>query len=406
MLVPFIKRSSLYKKAISNVRDRLCGPVKDLEHVLFQYAKGVQAARDLNFESLKKSVLSFLEERRIGTEPWEYGFSASSPYSSLYTATYVVMLRSMYLGPGAGYSVAELNKLKEYFLHFQDPETGYFIDPSLEDGEYISPVNGNNQWWGYGHLLGHVLPCLDIVGIAPRYEFTFLKELRSAKGVRHFFSSLDFGARIEFSGNIVMNIGIPLQYEYSRNGNVQSKAALDTLLILLREKANNIGMWGEEDDSPTNKSRKVQAAYHWWVFFFYAHQLPPGNADLIDYLISTQNRLGGYGAMELCSSACEDIDTIDPLSRFFPHVDEINKKKIWHSFQKALPWVLANQNDDGGFVFAFNGKLQYGHAHLFADINESSMFPTWFRSLSIAHLMKVLNIKNDFYLCNCPGFLF
>lgn len=406
MLVPFIKRSSLYKKTVSTMRDRLCGPVKDLEHVLFQYAKGVQTVQNLNFESLKKSVLSFLEKRRIGTEPWEYGFSASAPYSSLYTTTYVVMLRSMFLGPGAGYSAAEINKLKEYFLHFQDPETGYFIDPTLEDGEYISTVNGNNQWWGYGHLLCQILPCLTIVGATPRYPFSFLKKMHHEDEQNKFLTELDYGAGIDYTGNIIMNYGVALQYDAIVGKNPRSMYGLERLLDFLYKTANPAGVWGNIDDTPHNKSKKIQAAFHFWPLFFFSKRLPPLPDGLTDFVISTQNYLGGYGVEVACSSACEDIDSIEPLRRFYDFVDVHSQERIKASVKKALPWVLANQNEDGGFVFTLNGKLHYGHDRLSSLKNESAMFPTWFRVLSIAHALRVVEKNRQFYFCNCPGFLF
>lgn len=406
MITQFIKRSSLYKNAKSALRDRLCGPVKNLEYVLFQYAKGVQAAQNLSFESLMQSVLSFLEERRLGNDPWEYGYSASSPHSSLYTTTYVVMLRSMFLGPGAGYSAAELSKLKEYFLHFQDPETGYFIDPSLEDGEYISSYNGNDQWWGYGHLLCQILPCLMIVGATPRYPLSFLKRMYQESEQNKFLTGLDFGTGIEYTGNIVMNYGVALQYDAVVGNNALSRCGLERLLDFLQKTANSTGVWGNIDDTPINKSKKVQAAFHFWPLFFFSKKLPPIPDGLIDFVISTQNYLGGYGAEAVCSSACEDIDSIEPLRRFYDFADMHSKVKIRESLKRSIPWILANQNEDGGFVFTMNGKLHYGHAKLSSLENESAMFPTWFRVLSIAHALYVLENNKQFYFCNCPGFLF
>ncbi|MBS6829564.1 MAG: hypothetical protein KH208_06790 [Desulfovibrio sp.] len=406
MLLPLIKKTSLYKKAIKAARQRLCGPTKDLEHTLLQYAKGVQAAQKLSFESLKISVLSFLEERKIGPDPWDYGFSSASPYSSLYSSTYAVMLRSMFLGPSCGYNTAELNKLKEYFLHFQNPDTGYFVDPTLENGEYISTDNENNQWWGYGHLTIQVLQCLKILNVLPEYNFKFLDRMYISGELKEYFRALDFGNRIAYTGNKLMNLGVTLQYDAYINQNKRSLSACNELLQLLRDTADSDGLWGDVNHSAHMKSQIIQGAYHWWVLFFYAKQAPPFSENLIDYILSTQNSLGGYGVTPHASSACEDFDSIEPLSRFYPSLSDEYKKKIEKSFTAALPWLLANQNEDGGFCFVLNQELHYGHDHLFSGPNESAMFPTWFRTLALAHLMKTMNFDNKFYFCGAPGFMF
>lgn len=78
--------------------------------------------------------------------------------------------------------------------------------------------------------------------------------------------------------------------------------------------------------------------------------------------------------------------------------------------RRALPWVLVNMNDDGGFVFRRGEKFVYGHERMSSERDKSAMFPTWFRTLSLAYLAQALpdSVVGGFdwqFLC-CPGLQF
>ena len=102
--------------------------------------------------------------------------------------------------------------------------------------------------------------------------------------------------------------------------------------------------------------------------------------------------------------------SIDILIRFAPYVDELIKIKINDSLEKAYNWVLMNQVDDGGFVFRLNESMLYGHEQMKVILNKEAMFPTWFRTLSLAYIGKVLPNsmvgKFDWQILKCPGHQF
>lgn len=317
------------------------------------------------------------------------------------------MLKSMLLGKGAGLTENERKNFVDYFLSFQDKASGYFIDPTLENGEYISKTDNNYRWWGYGHCLLQVLPCLSILNVKPNYRFHFLEQFYHDKNFFNFLKALDFSNRVHFTSNEVMNIGVALQYEYCNYKEKNSFNSIKLLKQFLLTKMNSSKLWGNEDQNDTYiRSINIQAAYHFWHLFFFSNDNIPKSNILYDKLLSSQNRLGGFGVNENYSSACEDIDTIEPLSRFYCHMNDTYKKATRSALAFALPWVLTNQNPDGGFVFSRNRALHYGHDYLFSRENESSMFSTWFRVLSLAHLMRTLGMKENFYFCGCPGFLY
>lgn len=162
------------------------------------------------------------------------------------------------------------------------------------------------------------------------------------------------------------------------------------------------GMWGDlPTDSPYHVSQVIQGAYHIYPLFFYDQKDVPFKEKAIDLLLSTQNTLGGFG-VTLNSSACEDIDSIDPLIRF-SRITNYRRKDIDLALKRAFPWVLANINNDGGFVFRRNEPFCYGHEEMYSGYNESNMFATWFRTLCLAYLVKHFEVSNQFKIQNVPG---
>ena len=67
-------------------------------------------------------------------------------------------------------------------------------------------------------------------------------------------------------------------------------------------------------------------------------------------------------------------------------------------------------NADGGFVFRRGEPLVYGHERMSSGADESAMFPTWFRTLSLAYLAQALPDSAvggfDWQFLHCPGHQF
>ena len=135
----------------------------------------------------------------------------------------------------------------------------------------------------------------------------------------------------------------------------------------------------------------------------------------VDQILRTQNKNGGYGCgvhnrkYPYKSSACEDIDSIDPLVRLM-HATGYRRNDILESLEKALPWVLSNQTDSGSYVFKRGLGYQYGHPQMTAGLDVGGMFPTWFRTLSLAYLGKALPDRflgqYDWQFVRSPGVQF
>ncbi|MBE7557538.1 hypothetical protein HS125_00750 [bacterium] len=55
-----------------------------------------------------------------------------------------------------------------------------------------------------------------------------------------------------------------------------------------------------------------------------------------------------------------------------------------------LETILAHQNPDGGFVYMRGKPYVYGHALMSSDADESALFPSWFRLLSVALINQLI----------------
>ncbi len=359
---------------------------------------GIPNALAFDEKLFRSSILGYVEKMRIPETPWSYRFSGSCSRPNLYSSTYACMTRSL---------LSDLNTLSDsdraawlsYFDSFQSPDDGLFYDPSVENEIFFS-----EDWWGIRHLAAQLIICYTHLGRRPRYEFSFLKVFYDRAKLRAWFDSLDFGDRVDFSGNSIMNIGVLMQYQRDAFSDHKASEAVEHLKALLRERVNSQGMWGKIATCPRSLSKAVQAAYHIWPIFFYDGDDIPKHPELIDHLLATQNLLGGYG-LDFNSSACDDIDTIWPLIAFssrYPNQSELIRRSVY----KALPWILSNQNADGGFVFKRNCDYEYGHPQMSFRNNESSMFGTWFRLLSLTYIFNFLARPSDLRLGRAPGYEF
>ena len=102
----------------------------------------------------------------------------------------------------------------------------------------------------------------------------------------------------------------------------------------------------------------MQTGYHLWLLYFYDRRPIQYIERSIDSCLKTQNLYGGFG-VPLNSSACEDIDSIDPLIRLSLETD-YRKTEIMDALKRALPWILVNMNSDGGWGFRRYEAFQYG----------------------------------------------
>lgn len=354
------------------------------------------------FEEFKGRVLKFVSSLRTDESGVRYRYSENCETPVLYASAYACMTLSI---------LNELHKLdpekktqwKDYFDSFQNENDGLFYDPAVQNIHF-----NDSDWWGARHLALHMISAYTDLGLKPKYPFRFLERFYEESYLNEWLQS----HRHAFNGkmtsdvdNQLMNIGCLLQYQRDFFGDQKAGEALNRIQKYLKTIVNlNTGMWGDDNVSSADaRSRKVQFAYHLLPLFFYDNDYSFNLQKLEKHAFDTQNRFGGFG-VACNSSACEDIDSIDILVRIAEKTAQ--RKPIYESLSKGFSWVLCNQVEDGGFVFRLNESFEYGHPEMSSLKNQGAIFPTWFRTLSIAYLCRYLQIPHDFKITRCPGYEF
>ncbi len=334
---------------------------------------------------MQDNVSRFVESLQVKGEPTgRYYYSVNATTPILYASIYAVLLCDL------------LNNINDIPLDEREEWLNYINSFQCEDGLYRDPMVDNNiaetiDWWGWRHLSAHVVSAVTALGGKTRYPFHFLEFLYGPGHAYHWIEELPWRERPGSASNAVMNYGVLLQYERDIRYIEEAGRALAEIFTFLDENINaETGLWyWSPPANPQGLSSVVQRSYHLWNLYFYDRRTIPYIDKGIDSCLETQNRLGGFG-VPYNSSACEDIDSIDPLCRFSALTD-YRHTDIEKSLLNALRWVAVNQMTDGGFVFRRYEELRYGHDLMKTDPEESSLFATWFRMLSIAYMSWVLD---------------
>lgn len=352
----------------------------------------------------KERLNNYIEELKFSS--WGYLYSKRSSKPTLYGTVYALMTKSI-LGINVFSNKEDSISLEKYLNSFQDPRSGLFIDP-LIDGDFFRQSN----WWGAKHLAVHVCAIYTYFNLQPIYRFSFLDDYYSVSFIDEWLNRFDWNSpKIGDTDidNEIMNVCCLMLFVRDRDlsDSKKAKEALNYIKSKLLGFRNIHTLWGGFDVSdPAERSRMVQFAYHLLVVFAYDDDLSLFDSNLIiDICLMTQNKVGGYG-VKLNSSACEDIDSIDIMIRFASMTDPERRNKIEQSVKKSLIWIQFNKDRYGGYKFKFGEPFIYGHRLVGSGILEGGLFPTWFRTLSLAYIYNFLNIKNNFKLKRTPGYEF
>ena len=362
--------------------------------------------------SLCQATLDFIYNHQAGP-PWRYRYASGCTAPTLYSSCYAAMTRHL-LGDLDGLST-EAGAAWIATLQAHQDEDGLFRDPLIFDQGWYKD---DPLWCGRPHLTCHVMTALACLGSLAEKPFRWLEPWRDTDKLVAWLESRNWGEGVSWTGNEIMNIGTLLQY--ARDFHLDPRAGTSVEALLEWLSTHHIdplsGLWGDLDIAdPQCLSHAIQAAYHWWTLFFYDGVPPPYLERAIDRLLASQNSLGGFGwgvhnpANPYLSSACEDIDSIDPLCRMM-QISPYRRSDIQAALARAAEWVMANQAPDGGFVFIRDQPFEYGHSLLRGERDQGAMFPTWFRTLSLALIGKALPAhplaQIPWWFVRCPGMQF
>lgn len=361
---------------------------------------------------LRQTALAFIAGNQAGSAG-RYRYAAGCALPTLYASCYAAMARHL-LGDLGALGATERAAWIAYLNAHQDDD-GLYRDPLIfGQGWYAD----DPLWCGRPHLSCHAIVALACLGGVAAKPMRWLDPWLDPEALRSWLAARDWGVRVGWTGNEIMNVGTLLQYARDTHNDARAGKAVQVLLEWLATHHLNAatGVWGDVDVSlPLWRSHAVQAAYHGWPLFFYDGVRIPHLERAIDTVLATQNPLGGFGcgvhnaAEPFMSSACEDIDSIDPLCRM-QQLTEYRRADIDAALARAAAWVLTNQVPAGGFVFFRNRPFEYGHAELRGEADQGAMFPTWFRLLSLALIGRALPEhplgRLPWQFVRCPGMQF
>jgi hypothetical protein len=390
-----LKKTSLFVllKSFKNTLDN-----KKIEPVLNKYKKKYNI-NNFEYNNFKHDILSYIKLIQLENK-YEYKFSKSSEKKDLYSSVYTVMTLGLF-DEIKNLNIKDKDSWTNYILSFQK-ENGLFVDDYLE-----SPLSNKIHYWGWFHLLPHLIIALDYLEAKPKYDFKFIYEMFENKTVEEWLDSRDWKENYLAVSNEIMNITVLLQYSRDTFNNELGKDYVDRILLWL--KTNQIdkktGLWGNKTSrSNLDISKAVKTAYHYIPMFVYDNDLEGLNIEnIIKYTLQTQNQFGTYGPCCL-TDGCEDIDSLYLLIQL-----PISKKysnQVDDSVKIFFDKVFTNMNDDGGFVFRRMTPFQYADSKLKSNKDESNMFGTWFRTLSVAYACEYLDIENGFKFSNVSGYQF
>lgn len=388
------KNRLTYQQRIQRYRKILANQVSNL--------KKKQQGR-IAEEGMQK-IHTFLDSLQSPDVFGSYRYAKRSKVPILYASIYAVLLKHLSCGL-QNLSQPQKETWGKYINSFQCEGDGLYRDPLLNNA-----IAESEDWWGWRHLSAHVVTALTALGAKPKYPFSFLNFIYEPGCAEKWIAALPWREKPDFVSNTVMNYGVLLQYERDFQGNTKAGYALEEIFAFLDRTQNpETGLWGKQPiHTPQELSVAVQTAYHLWNLYFYDGRPIQYQKHAIDSCLATQNWVGGYG-VSLNSSACEDIDSIDPLCRFY-FMTDYRRDDIQRSLEKALPWILVNQMKDGGFVFRRFEGFAYGHDLMTTRPEESQLFATWFRILCIAYICETLNLpgpsSGGWRWIRCPGYQF
>lgn len=354
-----------------------------------------QYCKESNLENLKANletnVLAYTNS--LNVEGAKYRFSEDAMEPTLYASVFACLIKGFY----GEISETEKKEWLEYFNQCQRAEDGLFMDDVVTDDLYLH----SRQGYGARHLVGHLTIAYDRLGGVPKHELSYLDEYKNPDDVIKWLSNLNY-RKIWGSSNEIMNIGVAMQFARDRMGLPYDSAIEAMEEYLVKNIRKEYGLWYEgKIDSKTGMYEAIRGAYHIIPVLKYDNIDIPYAKQCLELLYDSQNKWGGFDNL-IGSSACADIDAIDPLLRLSLQ-ESIDLAKIDEMLYKAERWIYFNQNQDGGFAFGRKSPFVWGNSpHLSSALQHSNLFATWFRTLSL-QLIENYRDKNNKHRIWTPG---
>lgn len=366
----------------------------------------------------RNRVLNYVLKMQTGPTQFRMNDGADS---TIFTSCFALFIFNLF-GEVHLWSQKEIDIWIDYISSFQDRDSGYFVPHNFRGDLNTKLVQ---------QLTCFCLSSLDIFGVSPMYEFSFLKQWPHTEDVHTYLRDIGCFKGKPTTGNIAMALAIFLTYQYEK---YKDESALDRLdsWFYWHEKTQNrsTGFWG-------NSLRKkyyagFQNAFHQFVIYNYWSRRISRHKNIVDIVLSLQD-VDGFFAPTPGGGACWDYDAADILINC-GYKRGYRKKEIKDVLVHLYFAILRGQSEDGGFCesrkrpsssrdimthskFIFSGcNPELWYYRLRATLGasrrkeesikthwtckgrlwgQSDLWNTWFKCLSLAEIANTIKLKND-----------
>jgi hypothetical protein len=378
---------------------------------------------------IRGNVLDWLEDLRDKNGTYGTYKMSENTGATLFSSCFAVFLRKLYNDIDS-ISTNEVEEWVNYIQSCQDDKTGLFIDPTLKRNGKFSTDLGKTHGFGYTSWQSTTfcLSALNVFDAEERHPLRFLDEWKEPDKIESWLSSLDWRKNTWCNGNLAMFLGIVLIHDMESTNSSNTKECVEAFFRWHDENQDpETGFWGT--DYGTSIDKGLFGAMHQYLLYYYLNRNLKFMDKIVDNTLLLQQPDGLF-SVQGGGDGCMDLDSIDTLVNMHLRID-YKRPIIEKAMKRAFIATLDLQGEDGGFLwtrrYRFGIKnwcnlggsilhhrdINYGISSckdavlgqfLFYDrprlspgwtanpipTNESDIFSTWFRSLNLALISKIL----------------
>lgn len=302
--------------------------------------------KPVSFSIIRSNVLEWVESvRDKNTKYGRYRFHNQSPVI-LYASLFASLIRELFDDLNS-ISYQQRKEWIEYIQSAQNPVDGFFYD---ENVEYTNNTDPRFNEYRRMNLTYFCIHALDVLNAVPKFDLVFMKQFDSEEKLNKWLSdSICFDDPWKDS-NWIMWILSLMFFQIKVSGKKDYLNLINHILDWLDNAQDpNTGIWGT--DKGSSLFYGVAAAYHFFMFY-YALDRPINYTDrILDSTLSVQLRDGFFAPNG--GGACVDLDAIDILVNVNVGVqNSYRSMDIKQALERSFFALLSQQNNDGGFAEA------------------------------------------------------
>jgi len=291
----------------------------------------------------------------------------------------------------------------------QIKENGFFIDSNFAI-QNLGKFDADYLRWQSTYF---ATIAIDMLGFKPKYNFDFLEKYKNNEYLEKWFTNLNF-KNFWLSSNKLMFLLYFLTYEKEKL-HINNDNSINLVFNLLNKTQDkNTGYWGTNQGASLLNG--MFGAAHIYLFYRHHDQKINYKNTIITNTIKLQNINGLYGSKN--GGACEDYNATDILFHLFKYGKKDEIKLCINKLYKAQ---IHEQRNNGGFSYKIDNRNSIdkiknilkpkncyytysGLKNMKSNYYKSDLWATYFRTLSIAKIEKMLEINNyDYKFYNLPG---